>query len=295
MTDPSANETRALVGRLGIPGLFDVHTHFLPPRVLAKVQGVFDAAGPLIGRRWPIRYRGDEDQMLAWIRSFGVRWFSALPYAHKPGMASFLNDWAAAFADRTPDALRCGTFFPEPGAADEVRNRLDDGLELVKVHVQVGAFDVTDPLLDEAWGALAEAGTPVVVHAGSGPVATTFTGPGPVAALLRRHPRLRLVFAHAGAPEYAEFLALAEGSAHCALDTTMLFTDFWDHVAPYPAALLPRVRDLALDGRVLLGSDFPNIPYPYAEQVQGIERLGFGDDVLRRILWANAAELFGRA
>ncbi len=284
-----------IIEELGLPGLFDVHTHFLPPRVMAKVRAVFDAAGPLIGREWPIRYRDSDEVLVETLRGFGVKWFSALPYAHKPGMAEFLNDWAADFAARVPEALHCGTFFPEPGAADYVRARLDSGMELVKVHVQVGAFHVTDPLLDDSWGVLAEAGTPVVVHAGSGPVATEFTGPGPVVELMRRHPDLRLVVAHAGAPEYAEFLELVEAHDRACLDTTMVFTDFFSEGRPYPAELLPRLRELALDGRVLLGSDFPNIPYPYDAQIEGIERLDLGEDFLSRVLWHNGADLFGRA
>ena len=35
---------------LGIPGLFDVHVHFLPPPILRRVREHFDNAGPLIGR-----------------------------------------------------------------------------------------------------------------------------------------------------------------------------------------------------------------------------------------------------
>ncbi|MGN0062872.1 MAG: amidohydrolase family protein [Nocardioides sp.] len=287
--------THDVVERLGLPGLFDVHTHFLPPRVMAKVQAVFDSAGPLIGRPWPIRYRADDDTLVEVLRGLGVRHFSALPYAHKPGMAEFLNDWAAGFAARVPEVLHCGTFFPEPGAAAYVRERLDQGMELVKVHVQVGAFHVTDPLLDEAWGVLAEAGTPVVLHAGSGPVPTEFTGPGPVAELLARHPSLRLVIAHAGAPEYREFLEVAETYDRVGLDTTMAFTDFFDEMGGvYPPELLGRLRDLGLAGKVYLGSDFPNIPYEYDHQVEGLERLGLGEEWLGRVLWHNAAELFGR-
>ena len=59
-----------------------------------------------------------------------------------------------------------------------VAARLAAGVEVWKVHVQVGAFDVTDPLLDEAWGVVADAGTPVVLHAGSGPVPTGTPVPG---------------------------------------------------------------------------------------------------------------------
>ena len=108
---------------LGLPGLSDLHTHFLPPRVMAKVRAQFDAAGPLIGRPWPLHYRDTDEVLVETLRSFGVRRFTALPYAHKPDMAEFLNDWAAGFAARVPEALVCGTFFPEPGVAAYVAAR----------------------------------------------------------------------------------------------------------------------------------------------------------------------------
>jgi predicted TIM-barrel fold metal-dependent hydrolase len=157
--------------------------------------------------------------------------------------------------------------------------------------VQVGDFDPCDPLLDAVWGRLADAGRPVVIHAGSGPVANAHTGPGPIAEVLRRHPHLVAVLAHMGAPEYAEFLALAERYDRVHLDTTMAFTDFFESVAPYPADLLPRVADLG--ERVLLGSDFPNIPYPYAHQIEALDRLGMGEPWLRRVCWENAQALIG--
>ena len=62
----------------------------------------------------------------------------------------------------------------------------------------------------------------------------------------------------------------------------MAFTGFFDELAPFPATLLPRVRDLGLAGKILLGTDFPNIPYPYAEQLAALTRLDLGDDWLRR-------------
>lgn len=276
--------------RLGLPGLIDVHTHFLPPQVTAKVRAQFDWAGPLIGRPWPLRYRDTDEALVATLSGFGVRRFSALAYAHRPAMADWLNDWTGAFADRTPGALRCGTFYPEPHVEQYVARRLAEGVELWKVHVQVGAFDVRDPRLDEAWGLLADAGTPVVLHAGSGPVATRFTGPGPVEALLERHPRLCLVIAHLGAPEYAEFLGLAERFDRVHLDTTMAFTDFFGEIgAPFPDQLRPRLD--ALGDKVLLGSDFPNIPYAYTHQLDALERLGLGDEWLRGVLWHNAVRL----
>ncbi|MBO0845089.1 MAG: amidohydrolase [Nocardioides sp.] len=261
---------------------------------MAKVRHQFDTAGPLIGRSWPLAYRGADDALVETLRGLGVRRFSALAYAHKPGMAEFLNDWTAGFADRTPGCLRSATFYPEPGAASYVARRVQEGAEIFKVHVQVGGFDVRDPLLGDAWGILEDAGIPVVIHAGSGPVGTPYTGPGPVAELLHTHPRLALVVAHLGAPEYAEFVALAETYERVCVDTTMVFTPFFDEIgAPFPAPLVPRLREL--QPKVLLGSDFPNIPYPYAEQLAGLGRLDLGDDWLRAVCWGNSVRLFGES
>lgn len=87
---------------LGVPGLADVHVHFLPPRLLRRVWEYFDAAGPLVGITWPIRYRWPDEQRVAHLRSLGVRMFSALAYAHRPGMAADLNAWTLEFARATP-------------------------------------------------------------------------------------------------------------------------------------------------------------------------------------------------
>ena len=276
---------------LGLPGLVDAHVHFLPPPVMRRVREQFDQAGPLIGRPWPLHYRGDDEECVARLRALGVRRFTALPYAHRPGIATYLNDWAADLARDVPEVLASATFYPEESAAGYVADLLAGDVEVFKVHVQVGDFDVLDPLLHEVWGMVADAGTPVVLHANSGPVGNRHTGPEPVRALLRRHPSLTLVLAHLGAPEYAEFLALAEEFERVHLDTTMAFTDFFEDLAPYPRELLPRLADLV--DRVVLGSDFPNIPYAYAHQLEALERLGLGEDWLRAVCWDNGLRLFG--
>jgi predicted TIM-barrel fold metal-dependent hydrolase len=282
---------RAFWRDLDLPGLFDVHVHFLPENVQRKVYAQFDQAGPKIGRPWPIRYRGTHDERVTLLREMGVRRFSALPYAHRPGIASYLNEWAAGFARDVPESLWSATFYPEPEAPAYVEQLARDGVDVFKVHVQVGEFHLDDPALDAVWGLLEDAGTPIVVHAGSGPVGNEYTGPGPLRRVLGRFPRLAIVVAHMGAPEYAEFLALAERHERVCLDTTMVFTDFFDAEAPYPSELRARLVDL--QPKVLLGSDFPTIPYPYAHQLEGLARLGLGEQWLRDVCWNNGARIFG--
>ncbi|WP_314172664.1 amidohydrolase family protein [Streptomyces winkii] len=286
-----APDVAAFREKLGLESLIDVHTHFMPQRVLAKVWAYFDAGGPLLGRPWPIEYRHEEEQRLRLLREFGVRAFTSMLYPHKPGMARWLNDWAADFAARTPDCLHTATFFAEPSAADDVRRALDQGARVFKSHLQVGAYDPNDPALKEVWGLLAEADVPVVTHCGSGPAPGPFTGPGPIATLLARNPQLPLIVAHLGMPEYEDFLGLAERYEKVMLDTTMAFTPFVEASSPFPRRALPRLA--ALQDRVLLGTDFPNIPYTYADALQALDSTGLGPDWLRAVCHDNAARLFG--
>ena len=277
---------------LGLPGIIDVHTHFMPKPVMDKVWQYFDSAGPLVGREWPITYRTDETARVQTLRDFGVQAFTSLVYPHKPQMAAWLNQWAAQFAATTPDCLPTATFYPEPGAVEYVTAAIDGGTRVFKAHVQVGDYDPTDPLLDEVWGVIADARVPVVIHCGSGPQPGTHTGPDPVRAVLTRHPRLRLVVAHLGMPEYGDFLDLAEQYPEIRLDTTMAFTPFVEELMPFPTNDLRRL--VALGDRVLFGSDFPNIPYGYLEAMRVLTELnGIDDDWLRGVFHDNAARLFG--
>jgi predicted TIM-barrel fold metal-dependent hydrolase len=287
-----AAEVHAITSALGLPGIIDVHTHFMPKSVLDKVWRYFDSAGPLVGRHWPIAYRVDEAERLDTLRSFGVRRFTALVYPHRPQMAAWLNQWAARFAADTPDCLATATFYPEPDARDYVSAALRSGTRVFKAHLQVGRYDPNDPLLDDVWGAIDDARVPVVIHCGSGPVPGEYTGPEPIRRLLRRHPGLQLIVAHMGMPEYAAFFDICEEWQQVRLDTTMAFTAFVEETMPFPASLQHRLKQLG--HRILFGSDFPNIPYGYAHAMQSITRLpGVDDGWLRAVFYENAAALFG--
>jgi predicted TIM-barrel fold metal-dependent hydrolase len=189
--------------------LVDLHVHFMPDRVMHKVWAVFDRAEQEYGRAWPIRYRLSEPQRVAALRAHGVSSFAPLVYAHRPGMARWLNDW---------------------------------------------------------------------VHCGDGPRPGVHTGLGIFAEVLRRHPRLTAVLAHAGLPDYAGALDLVHRFPRVHLDTTMVGTAFTEEFAPLPPDWAARLADVA--DRVALGSDFPSIPYPYGDQIRAIEAWARADDRL---------------
>lgn len=292
----SEEDIAAWVRELGLPGLVDMHVHFLPDAVMRKVWAYFDQAQEHYGMPWPVHYRTDEQQRLATLRSFGVRRFAPLVYPHKPGMAEWLNSWVLEFAERESDAVSTATLYPEQGVTTYVDAALRAGARCFKVHVQVGGFDPRDPLLDEAWAALADAGVPAVVHCGHGPLRGTYTGLDVFGEVLTRHPDLVAVLAHAGMPEFEQALWLTERYPRVHLDTTMVGVEFSQRLAPLPADWARRLVPIA--EKVVLGTDFPNIPYSYDNQLRAIatwaesdERLG--TDFLHSVLYDTPAKLLG--
>lgn len=279
--------------RLGLSGLVDAHVHFMPKPVMDAVWRYFDEGERHYGLAWPVQYRTSETERLDTLRALGVRAFPALVYPHKPGMAESLSEWAIAFAATVPECVPSATFFAEPSAASYVRSAVEAGARMFKVHLQVGGYDPRDPTLREVWGLLAEAAVPVVVHCGNGPIPGQHTGPGPFGEVLAAHPALTAVIAHCGAPEYEGHLDLVERFANVHVDTTMVGTDFMNSLAPLPAEAITRLGDLG--DRVVLGTDFPNIPYPYVTQLAALEAFGHGDDWLRAVCWDNGARLLGVA
>lgn len=286
----------AWVRSLGLDGLVDMHVHFLPDPVLRKVWAYFDRARDHYGMDWPIHYRLPQSERVDALRSFGVKEFAPLVYPHKPDMAEWLNEWVGEFADTHEHAVPTATFYPEPSAVSYVDAALAGGVRCLKAHVQVGAYDPRDRQLDAVWGAISDARVPVVIHCGHGPLRGAHTGLDVFADVLERHPDLTAVLAHAGMPEYETAIKLAERFPRVHLDTTMVGVPFTERLMAlppdWPARLVP-VAD-----RIVLGTDFPNIPYSYATQLRAIagwaaadDRLGTG--FLRRVLHDTPSALLG--
>lgn len=279
----------AYLEALGLPGLADVHVHFMPQNVLDKVWDFFDHVQDHGEPAWPIAYRTTELERVRTLEGFGVLAYPSLNYAHRPGMAAWLNEYSLAFAGEYRKVVPSGTFYPEPSAASDVAAALAAGVRIFKLHVQVGAFAPDDAALEPAWGLLEEAGVPVVIHCGSGPHGGEFTGPERIARLLERHPGLVLIIAHAGMPEYAEFTAMAEHHPGVHLDTTMVGTDYMQAHLPVPSTVLESWA--RMPHKIVLGTDYPNIPHSYAHQLEVLARWGFGDEWMRAVLWRNGARL----
>jgi len=169
MADDEAAEVRQIWSALGLPGVIDVHTHFMPKSVMDKV---WQYSSIPRARWWAVNGRSSIGQLspnaCRCCGNSAVRGFTALVYPHKPQMAAWLNQWAVQFANSTPDCLATATFYPEPDAADYVESAIHNGTQVFKAHIQVGRYEPNDPMLDRVWGSVEDARVPVVIHCGSG-------------------------------------------------------------------------------------------------------------------------------
>jgi predicted TIM-barrel fold metal-dependent hydrolase len=267
----------------------DAHTHLHPPRLFAAIRRWFDEHTD-----WNLRGPSEPAAVAAALRAAGVERFVFFSYAHRPGMARELNRWMRDAAADLPDGIPLGTVHAaddDPGAVvEEACGRL--GLAGLKLHIQVQRFYPDDPRLDPVYERLVALERVLVIHVGTGPHTNEFTGLGRFAGVLARFPTLRAVICHMGAFETRLALALLERFPHLHLDTTMAMTPVTTRYTRIDPAVVLNEDLLRHRDRVVFGSDFPNLPYPYEEERRGLWARDLPLDVYQRIFYENARRLY---
>lgn len=271
--------------------VIDAHVHLFPPRVFEAIWRWFDA------HAWSVRYRLDAEQVIEFLATRGVHRFVALHYAHKPGMARVLNEFARDIGRAHRDrVLPLGTVLPgEPGAGEIVREALGPlGLHGIKLHCHVQRMSADDPRLDEVYRACQDANKPIVIHAGREPSSPAYgidtralCGADQIDRVLQRFPRLTMVVPHLGADEFEAYEALLGKHEHLFLDTTMAVAGFFG--ADAPDAMV-----LAHTDRLLYGTDFPNLPFAWDRELRRLVSRPFDAEGRRALFSANALRVFQR-
>lgn len=269
--------------------VIDAHVHLFPPRVYEAIWRWFEA------HAWPIRYRLYAEETVRFLLERGVKRIVGLHYAHVPDMARSLNRYAAEVAAAHPEVWALGTVLPgEPDAEAIVKEALGPlGLRGIKLHCHVQRLAPDDPRLDPIYRLCAEAGRPVVIHAGREPASPAygFDARGLLSvramrSVLERHPDLTVVVPHLGADEIEAYAALLEEFEGLWLDTTMMLADYF-----------PQRPDDALmrqwGHRMLYGSDFPNLPYAWDRELKALAGLSLDATARAALLSGNARTLFG--
>jgi hypothetical protein len=260
--------------------VIDIHTHLHPPRLFKAIRRWFDENSD-----WHLKHPTDPDAVAGSLKHFGVQRFVFCSYAHKPGMARELNSWLAETSRRLnrfglplatvhPDDDDCLSYFEEA---------LTDGCVGLKIHEDVQGIRLDDSRLESVLSRLSAHNGFVLAHIGSIPFrADSNDGPVRIDNVAKRHPDLNIVIAHLGVPDTNEYLDLIERHANLYLDTTMALT---------PSALKANIdrRDLAhFADRIVFGSDHPNLPYPYEDEVAAVKNLKLSQEAEDKVFFGNA-------
>ena len=234
---------------------FDAHTH--------------------IGHNDPDGFEADPEQILGALDHAGQQRAMLFPM-HEPGGYAEANDWVistcAASGGRLTALARVAPSHED--AVAEARRSLEAGAAGIKLHPRSDDFRLPHPAVDEVVGLVAERGGPVLFHAGRG---IPHLGEA-VIDLCRRHPRAKIILAHAGISELGWIAPAAAELPNLFFDTA------WWQVADLLAlyATIP-------PGQILYASDLPygsGIFHAFAF-LRCATAVGLGPDALTAIAGAS--------
>jgi len=272
----------------------DIHTHLHPERLTRAIRRWFAERSD-----WKLEYPSEPEIVAAFLRDRDVDRFVYFSYAHKAGMARDINAWLHAVRPRVPAGLPLGTVHPDDADLLEVADEALEGYGFAgfKFHINVQRFYPDDPRVLPVYERLLALDRLLLVHVGSAPWPNAFDGFPRFARVMDMFPRLKVVVAHMGSFETREFMGLMERCPNLYLDTTMAFAP----VRPEHRTIDTRINRISVTNddllrwqdRIVFGSDFPNLPYPYEEEREALWLRDLPLSVYGKIFHDNAARLLG--
>ncbi len=262
--------------------VFDAHVHIFPDRIAAPTVASMASRAGLVPT-----YDGTRDGLLACLRQAGIEGALNCPVATKVEQVASINEWSAA--QNVWPVLSLGSIHPDcPDAMAILYGVRDAGLPGIKLHPEYQDFTLDDPRLGDVWRGCVELGLVVFMHCGGDLLYRPpfRSSPAAIRDLLDAYPGLRLVAAHFGSWKMWDEVDRELVGTDVFLDLSFVFGILPDE------ALVEMSRRHGVD-KILFGTDAP-----WRDPVQELAyflALPFTPDEQRRMLWENAARLFGFA
>jgi len=272
----------------------DIHTHFFPPKIFKAIWQFFempDKDGNILG--WPIEYKLSTEELVIFLKNHNVEAYTTLNYAHKKGVAEYINNWTVRFVEQHQDAIPFGCVWPsDENKVLYVTDLFDKyNFQGLKVQPLVQNFYAFDKRMNPIYDLLVDRGKWYLIHAGTAPYRNKYLGYKHFVKFIENYPDMKIIVAHMGAFEYQKFLALLDKYENLYFDTAMIFIP--NNIFPEREVRRPKAEDiLSYQDRILFGSDFPNIPYEYRKSTQGFFQMDLPKKVYENIFFNNAQKLF---
>ena len=259
--------------------IYDSHVHIYPDKIARK-------AADAIGKFYSVdmHYDGSVGALLAEGTKAGISRFLVHSVATSAKQVESINNFIISQVAEHPDRfIGFATLHSEyVNPYDELKRAKNAGLMGVKLHPDFQKFDISDPVMDEAYAAMSELGMPVLFHMGD--KRYTYSHPAHIPVILARHPGLKIICAHMGA--YTQWDAAEEYLPHLNVyvDTSSSFFELSDE-------RMKRLISKYGAERVLFGSDYPM--WDAGDEVRNMLRLGLTEREYDRIFSGNLKELLG--
>ncbi|ELZ43182.1 amidohydrolase 2 [Halorubrum coriense DSM 10284] len=273
-----------------IGDVVDAHVHLMPERLMAAIrEALSDAAG------WEFNHPTDRDEMEAALTTAGVEQYTALPYVARSGAAADLNEWVIEATADSDHAVPFATVHAADDVEAVVTDAFDAGACGLKLQLPVQGFGADDPRLGPAYEVVAARDAPVVLHAGTAPMFTDspHVGVERFESFLASYPDIRVCVAHMGTYEIEAFLNLARDNDNVFLDTTFAMSSVAKTYMDFDPTTVSDDTLAELSTSIMYGSDYPNIPYPYAREREHLLSRDLSVEVQRDIFSRTAQRFLG--
>jgi uncharacterized protein len=261
--------------------LIDIHTHLHPPKLFKAIRRWFAEHSD-----WDLKHPTEPAAVAESLRQHKVDRFVFCSYAHKPDMARELNSWLVETAKELDHfGLPLATVHPaDPDCAEYYEEALKSGCVGIKIHEDVQRIAIDDPRMAPIHELTVKYNGFVLVHVGPIPFKDdTNNGPARVQSVMERHPRLQIVVAHLGVPDTLRYLEMTHQFPQLRLDTTMALST--------KSPLRARIDNAVIEPyaeHILFGSDHPNLPHAYEEEVSAITDLKLSEKNKKLVFDQNA-------
>jgi hypothetical protein len=261
--------------------IIDAHTHAFPDPLAARAMASLQEHCP-----WQAVGNGTVGALLASMDVAGVDVALLCTIATKPDQPAGILAWCRKTA--SPRLVPLPSVHPAtPDVAGWMRRIADEGFVAIKLHPQYQDIEADDPRMDAIYAAAEETRLVVQSHCGRDiafPPDDDRAAPRRFAAVLRRHPGLRLVCTHLGGWRMWD-----EVQQHLLGSATYLETSFsLEELGPQRALEMIRHHGT---GRVMFGTDWPWQDQQTA--VRQVSELDLTPAERDAILSTNARTLFG--
>ncbi len=259
----------------------DFHVHLFPDRMFTAIWNRF-----VSDYGWNVLHRLHYRECLDHLAERGVGLVAYSNYAHRKGVARWLNDWNLKVLSEYPDLYCFAAWHPDDEDALAMAEELLKHPRILgfKLQLLVQCFYPHDERLFPLYEMIREKGKRILFHVGTGPVGNPFVGADAFLRVMERYPDLPANVAHMGGLEYARFLDMVDRFPNLTLDTAFSFLPGISFDQG-PESLAAR------EDRIVYGSDFPNLIHPRESEIENLLSLDLPESFYRKVFWENARAL----